>query len=63
VEINPDVHAEAKSRWNPKHWVSLIPYGVNQPHSNAYKDIFRSVVQNRDNLAYGWRILLLLADR
>jgi molybdopterin-dependent oxidoreductase alpha subunit len=58
VEINPDVHAEAKSKgWDPKQWVSLIPYGVNQAHPNAYKDILRCIVQNRDNLAYGWRIL------
>jgi molybdopterin-dependent oxidoreductase alpha subunit len=58
VEVNPDVHAEAKSKgWDPKRWVSLIPYGVNQAHPNAYKDIFRCIVQNRDNLGYGWRIL------
>jgi len=55
---NPDVHAEGKSKgWHPEHWVSLVPYGVNQTHPNAYGDIFRCVVQNRDNLAYAWRIL------
>lgn len=32
-------------------------HGVNQKHPNAYGDIFRCVVQNRDNLAYAWRIL------
>ena len=58
MEINPDVHAEAKSKgWDPKQWVSLIPYGVNQAHPNAYKDILRCIVQNRDNLGYAWRIL------
>jgi molybdopterin-dependent oxidoreductase alpha subunit len=58
VEINPDVLAEAKSKgWDPKQWVSLIPYGVNQTHPNAYKDIARCAVQNRDNLGYAWRIL------
>src|SRR5713101_4972258 len=48
VKTNPDVHAEAKSKgWDPKQWVSLIPYGVNQTHPNAYKDILRCA----------WRIL------
>ena len=28
---NPDVHAESKSKgWHPEHWVSLVPYGVDQ---------------------------------
>ncbi|MGD0466957.1 MAG: FdhF/YdeP family oxidoreductase [Terriglobales bacterium] len=58
MEINPDVLAEAKSKgWDRKQWVSLIPYGVNQEHPNAYKDILRCAVQNRDNLGYAWRIL------
>jgi molybdopterin-dependent oxidoreductase alpha subunit len=58
MEFNPDLHAEAKSKgWDPKQWVSLIPYGVNQAHPNAYKDILRCVNQNRDNLGYAWRIL------
>lgn len=58
MESNPDVHAEGKSKgWHPEHWVSLVPYGVNQTHPNAYGDIFRCIVQNCDNLAYAWRIL------
>lgn len=58
MEINPDVLAEAQSKgWDRKQWVSLIPYGVNQQHPNAYKDILRCAVQNRDNLGYAWRIL------
>ena len=58
MEINPDVPAETKSQgWDPNQWVSLIPYGVNQAHPNAYKDILRCAVQNRDNLGYAWRIL------
>ena len=56
--FHPDVHAEAKSRgWDPKHWVSLVPYGVHQTHPNAYGDILRCIAQNRDNLGYAWRIL------
>ncbi|MGA8182793.1 MAG: FdhF/YdeP family oxidoreductase [Terriglobia bacterium] len=43
--------------WNPKEWVSLVPYGVGQQHPNAYKDILETIWENRDNLRYAWRIL------
>jgi len=58
MDSNPDMHAEGKSKgWHREHWVGLVPYGVNQTHPNAYSDIFRCISQNRDNLAYAWRIL------
>jgi hypothetical protein len=58
LQSNPDIHAEGKSKgWHPEQWVSLVPYGANQTHPNAYADIFRCIAQNRDNLAYAWRIL------
>ena len=38
-------------------WMSLIPYGLDEQHPNAYKDILASVWENRDNLSYAWRIL------
>jgi molybdopterin-dependent oxidoreductase alpha subunit len=58
MDVHPDVHAEAKSKgWNPKDWVSLVPYGLNEAHPNAYKDILKCVSENRDNLAYALRIL------
>jgi molybdopterin-dependent oxidoreductase alpha subunit len=37
--------------------VSLIPYGLNQQHPNAYTDILRATWESRDNLGYAWRIL------
>ncbi|MGE5207641.1 MAG: FdhF/YdeP family oxidoreductase [Chlamydiota bacterium] len=40
-----------------RQWVSMIPYGVNQQHPNAYKDIAAAIWENRDNLGYAWRIL------
>ncbi len=43
--------------WNPKEWVSLVPYGLNQQHPNGYKDILETIWENRDNLRYAWRIL------
>ena len=38
-------------------WVSLVPYGLNEQHPNAYKDLLSTVWENRDNLPYAWRIL------
>ena len=43
--------------WNPKEWVSLVPYGLNQQHPNGYKDILEAIWENRDSLRYAWRIL------
>jgi len=42
---------------NHRNWVSLIPYGLNEQHPNAYKDIAQTMWENRDNLGYAWRIL------
>ena len=38
-------------------WVSLVPYGLNEQHPNAFKDIAETIWTNRDQLAYAWRIL------
>ncbi|MGH9501037.1 MAG: FdhF/YdeP family oxidoreductase [Terriglobales bacterium] len=40
-----------------RNWVSLVPYGLNQQHPNAYKDMLSTLWENRDNLGYAWRIL------
>jgi molybdopterin-dependent oxidoreductase alpha subunit len=40
-----------------KQYVSLVPYGLNQQHPNAYLDMVETAWENRDNLAYAWRIL------
>jgi len=40
-----------------RQWVSLIPYGLNEQHPNAYKDIADTIWENRDNLGYAYRIL------
>ena len=58
MDIHPDLHAEAKSKgWNRKQWVSLVPYGLNEAHPNAYKDILKFIGENSDNLPYAMRIL------
>jgi len=42
---------------NPRNWVSLVPYGLNEQHPNAYKDIVDTLWENKDHLRYAWRIL------
>lgn len=34
-----------------------MPYGLDQQHPNAYKEILEAVWENRDSLQYAWRIL------
>lgn len=38
-------------------WVSIVPYGLQHQHPNAYLDLARAFWENRDNLGYAWRIL------
>jgi len=45
------------SRKKKRSWVSLIPYGLNHQHPNAYLDLARAAWENRDNLPYALRIL------
>jgi molybdopterin-dependent oxidoreductase alpha subunit len=42
---------------NRRNWVSLVPYGLNEQHPNAYKDIVDTLWENKDHLRYAWRIL------
>jgi molybdopterin-dependent oxidoreductase alpha subunit len=44
-------------RSSKRRWVSLVPYGLNQQHPNAYTDILSALWENRDHLGYAWRIL------
>lgn len=46
-----------ESRTSRRHWVRLVPYGLNQQDPNNFNDIFASFCENRDNLRYAWRIL------
>ena len=52
-------HAEARAgrSFDRRHWVSIIPYGLNEQHPNSYKEILDSLWENRDNLPYAYRIL------
>jgi molybdopterin-dependent oxidoreductase alpha subunit len=46
-----------RSGKNGRGWVSIVPYGLDQQHPNAYTDILKTLWENRDNLAYAYRIL------
>ncbi len=52
-------HAESRAgrTFNPKSWVSLVPYGLHEQHPNAYKEMAEIAWENRDNLGYAMRIL------
>ncbi|GIU92038.1 MAG: formate dehydrogenase [Acidimicrobiia bacterium] len=43
--------------WNPRLWASPKPFGIGEGRPNNYAEIWRAVVENRDNLGYAWRIL------
>ncbi len=40
-----------------RNWVSLVPYGLNHQHPNHFLEMLSTTWENRDNLAYAWRIL------
>jgi molybdopterin-dependent oxidoreductase alpha subunit len=40
-----------------RHWVSLVPNGVNEQKPHHYLEMARVAWKNRDELAYAWRIL------
>lgn len=43
--------------WNPAVWAGLKPFGIGEQQPNNYKEVLNAVVDNRDQLAYAWRIL------
>ena len=44
-------------RPTPSNWASWKPLGVGEQRPNNYKEVFRTVWENRDNARYAWRIL------
>ncbi len=39
--------------WAPEHWATRVPLR----HPENFAEVFRAALENRDNLAYAWRIL------
>lgn len=50
-----DLHGE--KFLDPEHWASLRPFGIGERKPNNYRSLLDALVENRDNLAYAWRIL------
>ena len=44
-------------RWQPSLWASPKPFGIGEGRPNNYLEIAKAVGENRDQLAYAWRIL------
>ncbi|HMO60229.1 MAG TPA: molybdopterin-dependent oxidoreductase, partial [Roseiflexaceae bacterium] len=45
------------SGWDPSRWASLKPFGIGEQRPNNYLEIWKALRDNRDQLAYAWRIL------
>ena len=52
LRIGQDKRRASRSDGNSRNWVSLVPYGLNEQHPNAYKDIADTIWENKDNLGY-----------
>jgi molybdopterin-dependent oxidoreductase alpha subunit len=46
-----------EKRIDPSLWASAKPFGMGVQHPNGYREIVRTISDNRDQLAYAWRIL------
>ncbi len=44
-------------RWTPRLWASWKPFGIGEQRPNNYREVFRTIWENRDNKRYAWRIL------
>ena len=49
--------APRRRRFDPRHWAGLRPYGLGEQRPNHYKEILKTIWENRDQLGYAWRIL------
>jgi molybdopterin-dependent oxidoreductase alpha subunit len=45
------------TRWMPELWANPKPFGLGEQHVNNYWEVFRAGWENRDQLAYAYRIL------
>ncbi|MFL5804266.1 MAG: FdhF/YdeP family oxidoreductase [Roseiflexaceae bacterium] len=41
----------------PPYWASLKPFGIGEQHPNNYLELWKALLDNRDQLPYAWRIL------
>ncbi len=48
---------KVSKRWRPSIWASWKPFGIGEQRPNGFGEVFRAMAENRDQLAYAWRIL------
>jgi molybdopterin-dependent oxidoreductase alpha subunit len=48
---------QLNKRWKPSLWVSWVPFGLGIQKPHHFRDMIHTIVENRDNLGYAWRIL------
>lgn len=46
-----------KKHWDPSLWASKKPFGIGEQRPNNYLEISKAFWENRDQLAFAWRIL------
>ncbi len=44
-------------RWDPSLWASRRPLGIGEQRPNNYSEIWKAFWENRDQIAFAWRIL------
>ena len=44
-------------RPTPRLWASWKPFGIGEQRPNNYREVFRTIWENRDSASYAWRIL------
>ena len=49
--------ADTSHSITPALWASLKPFGISEQRPNNFAEVFRAMHENRDQLAYAWRIL------
>lgn len=49
-------HVRAK-KWDRSLWVSLAPLGIGHQRPNNYLEVWKALIENRDQLGFAWRIL------
>ncbi len=46
-----------RPKLTPRLWVGMRPFGIGEQRPNNYREVARTVWENRDSAAYAWRIL------
>ena len=55
--LGTGVKALRVRKWDPSLWASLKPFGIGERRPNNYLEIWKALVENRDQMGFTWRIL------